>query len=219
MHLSAVCHVAHRTGLSTERAFHEDAGGWLTDGLWRNGCRCDEWTFRAPPLTHWRPARLLCLSVLGRLFPNHEARIHVLRHPVDYPESVFLRTPDHHSLLLVCTGLPLFRSYLQPGNHLEHPLSGRRSLHALLPALELGYAQTRSRCCHQLGLFQSRHHHFLRLVATQRANHPLVPPRHHPHPFRHVPQHPHIPTQQRTKQAIAENPVFSELIHHFYNQI
>ena len=59
--------------------------------------------------------------MLGRLFPNHEARIHVLRHPVDYPESVFLRTPDHHSLLLVRTRFPLFRSHLQPGNHLEHP--------------------------------------------------------------------------------------------------
>ena len=82
-----------------------------------------------------------------------------------------------------------------------------------------GHPQTRSRRCHQLGLFQSRHHHFLRLVATQRANHPLVPPRHHPHPFRHVPQHPHVPTKQSTGQAIAENRRFSELIHHFYKQI
>ena len=94
--------------------------------------------------------------------------------------------------------ISLFRSHLQPGNHLEHPLSGRRRLYALLPTLELGYAQTRSRCCHQLGLFQSRHHHLLRLVAPQRANHPLVSPRHHPHPFRHVPLQPYVRNEQRT---------------------
>ena len=92
--------------------------------------------------------------------------------------------------------ISFFRSHLQPGNHLEHPLPERRSLNALLPALELGYAQTRSRCCHQLGLFQSRHHHLLRLVAPQRANHPLVPPRHHPHPFRHVPLQPYVRNEQ-----------------------
>ena len=104
----------------------------------------------------------------------------------------------YYGTLLITRKVFFYGLNLQPRNHLEHPLPGCRRLHALLPALELGYAQTRSRCCHQLGLFQSRHHHLLCLVAPQRANHPLVPPRHHPHPFRHVPLQPYFSDEQRT---------------------
>lgn len=52
--------------------------------------------------------------------------------------------------------------------------------------MELGDEEARSHRSHQLCLSEPRHHHHLCVADTLRADYRFLPPRHCPHPLRHV---------------------------------